>query len=62
MNQGGIHGRFEGPGLGAYFATGEILEDYSFCEQMKIPFGIKGKRLILYGYNDIGYYFAKNLV
>lgn len=32
LNQGGIAGRIEGPGLGAYFATREVLEDLAFCE------------------------------
>ena len=29
---------------------------------MKIPFGIRGKRLILNGYNDIGYHYSLNMV
>lgn len=32
LSQGGISGRLEGPGLGAFYATKDILEDVQFCD------------------------------
>ena len=62
LNQGGISGRVEGQGLGAFYATREILEDLNYCDEFKIPFGIRGKRLIVQGFDTTGYYYAKNMV
>lgn len=62
LNQGGINGRAEGQGLGAFLATREVLEDLNYCQVQNIPFGIRGKRLIVQGYDSTGYYYAKNMV
>jgi glutamate dehydrogenase (NAD(P)+) len=47
INLGGIAGRYQAPGLGGFLATKEILEDFKFCEEAKIPFGIKNKTFMV---------------
>jgi glutamate dehydrogenase (NAD(P)+) len=62
QSQGGISGRLEGPGLGAFYVTREVLEDPAYCDANNIPFGIKNKSLIVKGFGQLGYYYSKYMV
>lgn len=59
--QGGVDGRVAATGRGVYFA---IREACSIAEDMKklgLTPGISGKRCIVQGLGNVGYYTAKNL-
>ena len=47
ISQGGIAGRTESTGLGAYFVLKELLNTDSFCEKVDLSPGIKGKKVII---------------
>jgi glutamate dehydrogenase (NAD(P)+) len=47
ISQGGIAGRTESTGLGAYYAVRELLNTNSFCEKTGLTQGIKGKSFSL---------------
>ena len=59
ISQGGIAGRKESTGLGCFYATQELLNNESFCEKARLNTGIKGKKVIIHGFGNVGYYFAK---
>lgn len=47
VSQGGIEGRTESTGLGAFYVTRELLNNDEFCEAADMTTGIKGKRVIV---------------
>jgi glutamate dehydrogenase (NAD(P)+) len=59
IGQGGIHGRTEATGLGVYFGTREALENVEDCKALGLTPGIKGKRIIIQGLGNVGYYSGK---
>lgn len=59
VSQGGISGHRESAGLGMTVVLKELLKDDAFCEQVDTSLGLKGKRVIIQGYGNMGYHFAK---
>jgi glutamate dehydrogenase (NAD(P)+) len=60
-SQGGISGRTESTGLGCFYVLKELLNTDTFCEAADISMGVKGKKVIIQGYGNVGYYLAKFL-
>lgn len=56
---GGIAGRTESTGLGIYYVLRELLSKESFCEKADVNVGMRGKRLIIQGFGNVGYHFAR---
>ena len=61
LNQGGIDGRTESTGLGCYYVIRELLQNDSFCEMADLSHGLKGKRVIVQGFGNVGYHLARIL-
>lgn len=59
VSQGGIEGRTESTGLGAFYVTKELLNNDDFCSAADMQTGIKGKRVIVQGFGNVGYNYAK---
>lgn len=59
LSQGGIAGRTESTGLGCFYVLRELLEDDEFCDRADISSGVKGKKVIVQGFGNVGYNFAK---
>ncbi len=59
LGQGGIHGRTEATGQGLYFGVREALSNVEDMKALGIPTGIGGKRIIVQGLGNVGYYSAK---
>ena len=59
VQQHGIRGRVEATGLGVYYATKEILDNVRMCEKLGVEPGISGKRVIIQGFGNVGYWAAK---
>jgi glutamate dehydrogenase (NAD(P)+) len=62
QNQGGISGRMESTGLGVYYATREMLANDHICQKLGCEKGLQGKKFIVQGFGNVGYYTAKNFV
>ena len=58
-SQGGIAGRTDASGLGMVYVLKELLNDEDFIDEAEISPGIKGKKVIIQGYGNVGYNFAK---
>ena len=59
LSQGGIAGRTESTGLGCFYVLKELLENDEFCDQADLSNGVKGKKVIVQGFGNVGYNFAK---
>jgi glutamate dehydrogenase (NAD(P)+) len=59
LSQGGIAGRTEATGLGLYYATRDFLNNEDFCKKHNITPGIAGKKVIVQGFGNVGYWAAK---
>lgn len=62
---GGINGRTESTGLGVYHITRSICELPEYADLRKkhgIEQGLKGKRFIVQGFGNVGYWFSKFMV
>lgn len=59
IGQGGIHGRTEATGLGVFYGTREALENTEDCKKLGLAPGVKGKRVILQGLGNVGFYAGK---
>lgn len=59
--QGGIDGRMESTGLGVYYAIKEALNNKQLCDNCDLDLGVKGKRFIVQGFGNVGYYSSKYL-
>lgn len=60
INQGGIQGRSESTGLGIYYGMKELFDTKSFLSKVGLPSGIQGKRVIVQGFGNVGYWTAKH--
>lgn len=60
VQNGGIEGRTEATGLGVFLGTKEFLEDMEFCAKHDIKGGIAGKKIIVQGYGNVGFWTAKS--
>ncbi len=56
---GGIRGRTEATGLGVYFGIREFLSNEEDVSKIGLTPGIAGKRIIVQGLGNVGYYSAK---
>jgi glutamate dehydrogenase (NAD(P)+) len=59
ITQGGVRGRREATGLGVFYGIREVLNMQDVMDKMKMPIGVKGKRVIIQGLGNVGYYSAK---
>lgn len=60
ISQGGIAGRTEATGLGAFFGIRSFLMDDEFCANAGFSEkGVKGKTFIIQGFGNVGYHAAK---
>ncbi|CAG9334334.1 unnamed protein product [Blepharisma stoltei] len=58
---GGIAGRKEAAGLGFYFALKNFLEDEELVEPLELTKELKGKKIIIQGFGNVGYHVSKFL-
>ena len=58
-NVGGISGRTESTGLGVFYCTRQILADARVTKNLGVAPGIKGKKFILQGFGNVGYWASK---
>ena len=61
VTQGGIAGRREATGRGVYLAAREALADEALCRQLGVSPGLKGKRVAVQGFGNVGYHAASIL-
>lgn len=59
VGQGGIRGRTEATGLGVFYGLRELLLDEPMLQKIGLSSGIAGKRIIVQGLGNVGYYAAK---
>ncbi|GAA4001248.1 Glu/Leu/Phe/Val dehydrogenase [Hymenobacter fastidiosus] len=58
VGQGGIRGRTEATGLGVFYGLRELLLDEPMVQKTGLTPGIRGKRIIVQGLGNVGYYAA----
>src|SRR6195952_3124367 len=59
VTQGGVRGRREATGLGIFFGIREVCNMQDVMERLKLPTGVDGKKVIVQGLGNVGYYAAK---
>lgn len=59
LGQGGIHGRTEATGQGVYFGVREAMSHAEDLKELGLSIGIPGKRIIVQGLGNVGFYSAK---
>ena len=59
LTLGGIDGRTEATGLGVYYGINELFKNQKFCSKYKFTTGLKGKKIIIQGLGNVGYWAAK---
>jgi glutamate dehydrogenase (NAD(P)+) len=59
VTQGGIHGRKEATGRGLVYALREACSHTDDMESLGLSVGLEGKRVIIQGLGNVGYYTAK---
>jgi glutamate dehydrogenase (NAD(P)+) len=59
IGQGGIQGRTEATGLGLFFGVREAMSHSEDMKALGLTTGIEGKRIIVQGLGNVGYYAAK---
>jgi glutamate dehydrogenase (NAD(P)+) len=59
VSAGGIRGRTEATGRGVYFGTREVCGVAEDMKALGLTAGIAGKRVVLQGLGNVGYYAAK---
>lgn len=57
--QGGVNGRVEATGLGVFFGIREACSIPEDMQKLGLDVGIKGKKVIVQGLGNVGYYAAK---
>eukprot|EP00744_Colponema_vietnamica_P000599 GILI01001050.1.p1 GENE.GILI01001050.1~~GILI01001050.1.p1 ORF type:complete len:513 (+),score=175.48 GILI01001050.1:70-1608(+) len=62
LSQGGIDGRTEATGLGVFYALREFVNDREAMKNIGLTPGLKGKRVVVQGFGNVGYWAAKFLV
>lgn len=58
ISQGGIAGRTESTGLGVYHVLNTLMKDERYATKAGLSTGLKGKRIIIQGFGNVGYHFA----
>lgn len=59
ISQHGIAGKTESAGRGLYYAIREICNDDGTMKLLGLPRGIEGKRIVVQGLGNVGYWVAK---
>ena len=59
ISQGGIKGRRQATGLGAYMILKQLAWNDDFCDKADMSTGLRGKKIIVQGFGNVGYNFAK---
>ena len=59
--QGGVRGRKEATGKGVFYGIREVTNNSEFMEKLKLPLGVKGKKVIVQGLGNVGYHATKYL-
>ncbi|MBL0343535.1 MAG: Glu/Leu/Phe/Val dehydrogenase [Bacteroidetes bacterium] len=59
LGQGGIQGRTEATGLGLFFGVREALNNKEDMKKLGLKPGITGKKIIVQGLGNVGYFSAK---
>jgi glutamate dehydrogenase (NAD(P)+) len=54
--QGGIAGRTESTGLGVFYCIRDFVNDAFYMEPRGLTTGLAGKRIIVQGFGNVGYY------
>ncbi|NBV31616.1 MAG: glutamate dehydrogenase [Bacteroidetes bacterium] len=60
--QGGIRGRTEATGRGVYFGVREALSNAEDMKELGLEPGIEGKKFVVQGLGNVGYYAAKFMI
>jgi len=61
LAQGGIRGRTEATGRGVFFGIREVCDSAEEMKQVGLTRGLAGKRVVVQGLGNVGYYAAKFL-
>jgi len=59
VTQGGVRGRREATGLGVFYGTREVCNLPDLMKKLGLPVGIEGKRVIVQGLGNVGYWAAR---
>jgi len=59
ISAGGIRGRTEATGLGVYYGVREFLSYEEVLKRTGLTPGLRGKRVVIQGYGNVGYWAAK---
>ncbi|HJU45501.1 MAG TPA: Glu/Leu/Phe/Val dehydrogenase dimerization domain-containing protein, partial [Chitinophagaceae bacterium] len=59
VSQGGVRGRTEATGLGVFFGIREVCNMPDIMKKLGLATGIEGKKVIVQGLGNVGYYCAK---
>lgn len=59
VTQGGVRGRAQATGRGVFFALREALHDEEEMRQIGLKTGLAGKRVVVQGLGNVGYWTAK---
>ncbi len=61
VSQGGIRGRTEATGRGVFFGIREAVCVAEDMKKLKLPKDLKGKRVVIQGFGNVGYWSARFL-
>jgi len=61
ISQGGIRGRTSATGKGVYFGIREAVNNPEDMKKLGLPTGLEGKKVVIQGLGNVGYYTAKFL-
>jgi glutamate dehydrogenase (NAD(P)+) len=59
VTQGGVRGRREATGLGVFYGIREVLMMEDVMSKMGLKTGVEGKRIVVQGLGNVGYYSSK---
>lgn len=59
LSQGGIRGRTEATGRGVYYGIREVVAHADDMKEIGLTKGLEGKKIIVQGLGNVGYYSAK---
>lgn len=59
LHHHGIRGREEATGLGVYYSARQILNNEGQLKKLGIEQGLKGKKFIVQGFGNVGYWASK---
>ncbi|HLA13198.1 MAG TPA: Glu/Leu/Phe/Val dehydrogenase [Pyrinomonadaceae bacterium] len=59
VSQGGVRGRLEATGRGVFFGLREVCSQEDDMKQLGLEKGLEGKRIVVQGLGNVGYYAAQ---